>query len=701
MNNSDFLAEAIGPLSQDEYGWICSFAAPPDQGLWAGRFWTATERQAAIIDGASGSNNYFSTAVLSGTTESGQMARTKGTFSRLACLVVDDVDPDSLLGGFSWSVQTSPGKFQVGILLDRDDPDCSNLALVDAAMSALSARGRLGGGNDSSGNAAVRYVRLPYGLNTKPRPAGPWEVRLETWAPSVRWSLADACAAVGLDLDVLRTAVGRGEKTTRNSPTGSLGSVAGDALSVLSAPLDQRSYHDAIVRMAASLVAGGMYPGAAVDFLYSLMDQVKPAGPLEEVARWSARRAEIPRAVRSAEKFAPPDRAPAQITVNLLARHGADAKETPESSHDLAPLDWADLERTPPEPAVFRVAGWLPERTTTLLSANGGVGKSNLALQLAVALASGSEFMGLDVMPSRVLVISAEDEARTVHFRVANICADVGLSLSALSDRVVVYDMAQADCVLWAEHGMTERMQWLSDAVERHRAQVVIIDNSSDVYAANENDRSSVRGFMRALNMIAAHHSCACLLLAHVDKASVRMGAGLDTDSTFSGSTAWNNSARSRWAMVRDGEVISLRHEKCNLGPRQEELRLEFDAAAKVFRRFGTGPASAAAAVLRNGHRLAVLRLIGTACDKGQNLSISAQANNNAFVVLRNADGFPRVDRRDFFSLLFDMQRDGLIEEQEYVRENRAKARRLVLTEVGRLRIAQGSGAPAMWRGGE
>jgi len=697
MNNSDFLAEAIGPLSQDEYGWICSFAAPPDQGLWAGRFWTATERQAAIIDGASGSNNYFSTAVLSGTTEAGQMARTKGTFSRLACLVVDDVDPDSLLGGFSWSVQTSPGKFQVGILLDRDDPDCSNLPLVDAAMSALSARGRLGGGNDSSGNAAVRYVRLPYGLNTKPRPAGPWEVRLETWAPSVRWSLADACAAVGLDLDVLRTAIGRGEKTTR--PAGSFpGSVAGDALSVLSAPLDQRSYHDAIVRMAASLVAGGMYPGAAVDFLYSLMDQVKPAGPLEEVARWSARRAEIPRAVRSAEKFAPPDRAPAQVTVNLLARQGADAKETPESSHDLAPLDWEVLERTPPEPAVFRVTGWLPERTTTLLSANGGVGKSNLALQLAVALASGSAFMGLNVMPSRVLVISAEDEARTVHFRVANICADVGLSLSALSDRVVVYDMAQADCVLWAEHGMTERMQWLSDAVERHRAQVVIIDNSSDVYAANENDRSSVRGFMRALNMIAAHHSCACLLLAHVDKASVRMGAGLDTDSTFSGSTAWNNSARSRWAMVRDGEVIALRHEKCNLGPRQEELRLEFDAAAKVFRRFGTGPASAAAAVLRNGHRAAVLRLLADAERHDQRLSMNAAANNNAYRVLRSAPEFPRVERAEFFSLLFALQRDGLVEEVEY-KHDRKTFKRLLLTESGRLRAVSGSGAPAMWKG--
>jgi RecA-family ATPase len=381
--------------------------------------------------------------------------------------------------------------------------------------------------------------------------------------------------------------------------------------------------------------------------------------------------------------------------VNLSSKQGESAQKT---DGELSPLDWEVLERSPPEPAEFRVLGWLPSRTTTLLSANGGVGKSNLALQLAVALAAGQQWMGLDVMPSRVLVVSAEDEARTVHFRVANICADVGVSLSALSDRMIVYDMAQQDSVMWGEHGMTPRMQWLADTVERHRAQVVIIDNSSDVFAANENDRAAVRGFMRALNTIASGVGCAVLLLAHVDKASVRMGAGLDTDSTFSGSTAWNNSARSRWAMVRDGEAIALRHEKCNLGPRQDELRLEFDANAKVFRRFGNGPASAAAVVVRNAHRAAILKLLSGAERADQKLSMNAAANNNAYRVLRSEPDFPRVERSEFFSLLFALQRDGLVEETEY-KNDRKTFKRLVLTESGRLRAASGSGAPAMWKG--
>ena len=67
---------------------------------------------------------------------------------------------------------------------------------------------------------------------------------------------------------------------------------------------------------------------------------------------------------------------------------------------------------------------------------------------------------------------------------------------------------------------------------------------------------------MRCLNLVAHGTRAAMLLLAHVDKASVRGGAGLDSNTTFSGSTAWNNSARSRWAMVRDADTVVLRHEK-------------------------------------------------------------------------------------------------------------------------------------------
>jgi archaellum biogenesis ATPase FlaH len=692
MTNSDFLAEAYGDLAPGTHGWVCSFRQDPasqDPGKWAGRPYKGLPQQAALIDRAHDDNTYFATSVLCATGD-GEIVRRKDAFVRLAVLVLDDVQLSDV-HGLSYAIQTSPGKHQVGIFLDGDDADAQDRHLVDRVMSALAARGR---SNDASGNACVRYVRLPVGSNTKPRAAGTWQVQLEVWQPKVRWSLADACAAVGIDLDALRSTV---TKTAERSSTGTgTGTHAGEFLQGLTGAPSERAYHDSLTRMAASLVAGGMFAGAAVEHLYSLMDAVRPTGPEEEVRRWEARRAEIPRAVRSAEKFAPDNRKPPSITVNL----GKAEEPEQDEPGELQPMDWGVLEHQTPEPPAWRLEGWLPEGTVTLLAANGGVGKSNLSLQLGVALVHGQQFMEIATKPSRVLVLSGEDEARTVHFRVANICQDMQVPMASLANRMTVYDLTQQDCVLWRDGHPTERMQWLADQAVRLKAEVIVIDNASDVFADNENDRTAVRGFMRALNLIAHVTRAAVLLLAHVDKASVRMGAGQDTNSTFSGSTAWNNSARSRWAMVRDDQVVTVRHEKCNLGPLQVEIRVEFDSSSKTFKRFGSVPgANAAAALLRNGHRVAIMRLLLDAERAGQRLSMSAQANNNAWLGLRGAQDFPRLDRREFFSFLFEMQRDGLLEEVEYTRPNRLKAKCLALTEVGRLRVAQGSGAAAMWKG--
>ncbi len=675
MTNSDFLAEIYQSLEIGTYGWVCSFRADPSDtqpSVWTGRAYKGLPAQAALIDRAGEDNTYFCTSVLR-PTEDGEIVRRKDAFLRLAVLVLDDVQISDV-ANLSYAIQTSPGKHQIGIFLDADDPDCSDRELIDRVMVSLASRGR---SNDRSGNACVRYVRLPVGSNTKPRAAGTWQVKLEHWNPNLRWSLDDACAAVGINLDALRITA---QLPTTRSPTA--GTHAGEMIGGLMAPVEERAYHDNLTRLAASLVSGGMFPGAAVELLYSLMDQVKPdVRQADELRRWESRRAEIPRAVRSAEKFAPENRQPPKITVNLQV-----AEEKPEPAPgDLEPMDWGELANLEPEPTSWRLDGWLPEGTVTLLSANGGVGKSNLSLQLGVALTQGAPFMGVVTAPSKVLVLSGEDEARTVHFRVANICADQGLQLHELRNRLVVYDLTQADCVLWRDGHVTDRMQWLADTAVRTKAQVIVIDNASDVFADNENDRTAVRGFMRALNLIAHVTGAAVLLLAHVDKASVRSGAGMDSMTTFSGSTAWNNSARSRWAMYRDEQAVVLRHEKCNLGPLQEPIELEFDTASRVFKQFGTIPGSAfAAKMMREAQRVAILKLVTKANDNAINLSMNVSARNNAYVSLKDDPDFPRVDRRGFFSHLRELMDTGLLKEERYTQSNRNPGQRVVVTDAGR-----------------
>lgn len=697
MTNSDFLAEIYGELATGTHGWVCTFRADPSNAppaVWSGRPYKGLPTQSSLIDRADQDNTYFCTAVLTATEDGGEVVRRKDAFHRLAVLVLDDVQL-SQVKGLSYAIQTSPGKHQVGILLDCDDPDTYNRQLVDRVMQTMAARGWMS--SDKSGNNAVRYVRLPVGSNTKPRAAGIWQVKLEVWQPRVRWSLADACDAVGIDLEALRNTLDKPTATGTASGQGT-GVHAGEMIAGLIDPSpSQRVYHESLTRLAASLVAGGMFPGAAVEFLRSLMQQVRPHGPEEEVRRWQSRYEEIERAVKSAEKFAPEERKPPSITVNLNLSDKSDEVSEAEPGA-LQPMDWGALQGTQPEPTAWRWEGWLPEGTVTLLSANGGVGKSNVSLQLGVVLAHGMSLFDVQASSSRVLVLSGEDEARTVHFRVANICADMGVDMASLADRLIVYDLTNADCVLWRDGSPTERMQWLSDITVRTKANVVMIDNASDVFADNENDRTAVRGFMRCLNLIARETRAAVLLLAHVDKASVRVGAGLDSNTTFSGSTAWNNSARSRWAMVRDDQSVVLRHEKCNFGPLQEEIRLEFDPAAKTFKRFGSTPGlRAAATLMRNQHRAAILKMVGQAVDAGANLSMKVQSNTNVYASLRDHPEMPSVDRREFFEILRELERDQLLAVERYTRPNRTQGSRVVLTDAGKTRVALGSGAAPTW----
>src|SRR5690242_16561199 len=62
--------------------------------------------------------------------------------------------------------------------------------------------------------------------------------------------------------------------------------------------------------------------------------------------------------------------------------------EQDETGAGPSPLDLEALAERNPEPPKFIVADWLPCGYATLLAGHGGVGKSGIALHLAVCIAS-------------------------------------------------------------------------------------------------------------------------------------------------------------------------------------------------------------------------------------------------------------------------------------------------------------------------
>ena len=117
----------------------------------------------------------------------------------------------------------------------------------------------------------------------------------------------------------------------------------------------------------------------------------------------------------------------------------------------------------------------------------------------------------------------------------------------------------------------------LSAAVRAWQPALVVIDSVADVYAGNEINRGQVRKFVGINRALAIETGAAILLLSHPSVAGMINGTG------YSGSTAWNNSVRSRLYLTRpkvepdgtpDPSARVLTVQKANYAESGGEVRL-------------------------------------------------------------------------------------------------------------------------------
>jgi hypothetical protein len=231
-----------------------------------------------------------------------------------------------------------------------------------------------------------------------------------------------------------------------------------------------------------------------------------------------------------------------------------------------------------PEPPEFVVYPLIPRGVPTLLGAHGGGGKTMLALTLGAHVAVGRDWGGFPVERGRVLIVSLEDRASLMRYRLRKVVECYGLDQTAVAQGLLILDGTDVDGAMMTEvndHGTrtltaTPIMLEVEEAAEG--AALVIVDNASDGFDGNENERRQVRAFMRRLSGIAKANNAGIVLLAHIDKQAARSGSH---GNSYSGSTAWHNSARSRLAMLADESgSVELVHEKCNLAKLADPVRL-------------------------------------------------------------------------------------------------------------------------------
>lgn len=380
------------------------------------------------------------------------------------------------------------------------------------------------------------------------------------------------------------------------------------------------------------------------------------------------------------------ERAQAAGWINPAKGRPAGEKPAPEL---LVPVPLDDLMMSAPPAVRFVVEPIVPRKVATLLSAHGGSGKSVLALTIAAHVACGRAWAGLPVIQGKAVFVSLEDPGELVRFRLRRIIEACELPADAVLAALTVLDGSDLSSGLMHESFRDSvRLLVESEAMESLRAaasgaSLIVVDNASDAADFDENVRRYVRQFVRGLAKVARENDAGLILLAHIDKAAARFGAN---GESYSGSTAWHNSVRSRLALIGKDSAVELVHEKANLS-RPADPRLftwtEGGVLMPTTAEAAQAGAQARDAILAAEDAGHVARAVLAAHAAGVTVPAAMAGPKTARHILEPFPELPdhlsgKANGDRFKRALVHAVRQSMIEEQDYQDDHRNRRRRIV-----------------------
>jgi hypothetical protein len=249
------------------------------------------------------------------------------------------------------------------------------------------------------------------------------------------------------------------------------------------------------------------------------------------------------------------------VTIHSIEKMAGTTLETASEYTHGDVIDFTTLARTPPKPRRWVRDDWIPHGKLTLNAGAGGVGKSQLMMQLQTCIANGLPWLGIHGIEGPTLGFYCEDDEDELRWRQAKIFEAYGLDPATRSAGINMQSRVGRDNLLFA-FDANRRLTPTKFYDELHAMLTIIrpvflgLDNSAQMYNGSEIDRPMVTAFCNKLSGLALEFDMAVCLVAHPAKVE---------DSQYSGSTAWDAAVRARLYLQRNKDAsITLKKVKAN-----------------------------------------------------------------------------------------------------------------------------------------
>ncbi|WP_082634731.1 helicase RepA family protein [Aeromonas schubertii] len=187
----------------------------------------------------------------------------------------------------------------------------------------------------------------------------------------------------------------------------------------------------------------------------------------------------------------------------------------------LCPQDLRSAFIEPPKPLDFVLPG-LPVGCVGALVSPGGAGKSMLALQLAMQIAGGPDWIGLGKLGrGTVLYLPAEDPWPVLHQRLFALGGGLDAELRANVERNLRLIPLQG-----SSPNVLDSHWWEAIAIWAEGVRLIVIDTLRRFHDADENAACAMTQVLGQLERLAMRLGCAVLFVHHTSKSAVFQEVG-------------------------------------------------------------------------------------------------------------------------------------------------------------------------------